>query len=92
MYHDFNYEATLASSLRAAWQLDDVLRGETGYSILRRHAGGEAQPALSLPVEQPKDGASVCLQLQTPAGGTVTYGPFRAPLATPLNLDTRNRC
>ena len=25
MYHDFNYEATLASSLRAAWQLDDVL-------------------------------------------------------------------
>ena len=26
MFHDFNYEATLASSLRAAWQLDDVLR------------------------------------------------------------------
>ena len=25
MYHDFNYEATLASSLRAAWSLDDVL-------------------------------------------------------------------
>ncbi len=25
MYHDFNYEVTLASSLRAAWQLDDVL-------------------------------------------------------------------
>ena len=25
MYHDFNYEATLASSLRAAWKLDDVL-------------------------------------------------------------------
>jgi hypothetical protein len=25
MYHDFNYEATLASSLRAAWCLDDVL-------------------------------------------------------------------
>src|SRR5215207_8094360 len=26
MYHDFNYEKTLASSLRAQWQLDDVLR------------------------------------------------------------------
>ena len=26
MYHDFNYEATLSSSLRAQWQLDDVLR------------------------------------------------------------------
>jgi hypothetical protein len=25
MYHDFNYEATLATSLRAQWQLDDVL-------------------------------------------------------------------
>ena len=25
MYHDFNYEGTLASSLRAQWQLDDVL-------------------------------------------------------------------
>src|SRR3954451_8481315 len=26
MYHDFNYQATLASSLRAQWELDDVLR------------------------------------------------------------------
>jgi hypothetical protein len=26
MYHDFNYDAVLASSLRAQWQLDDVLR------------------------------------------------------------------
>jgi hypothetical protein len=26
MYHNFNYEATLVSSLRAQWQLDDVLR------------------------------------------------------------------
>src|SRR6476620_705286 len=26
MYHDFNYEATLSSSLRAQWHLDDVLR------------------------------------------------------------------
>ena len=26
MYHDFTYQATLASSLRGAWELDDVLR------------------------------------------------------------------
>ena len=26
MYHDFNYQTALASSLRAQWQLDDVLR------------------------------------------------------------------
>ncbi|WP_205480874.1 diiron oxygenase [Sphingomonas arenae] len=26
MYHDFNYQQTLAASLRGAWQLDDVLR------------------------------------------------------------------
>lgn len=25
MYHNFNYEATLASSIRAAWQIEDVL-------------------------------------------------------------------
>ena len=33
MYHDFNYEATLASSLRAPWQLDDVLRRRPGAGL-----------------------------------------------------------
>ena len=28
MYHDFNYEATLASSLRAQWKLDEVLSAD----------------------------------------------------------------
>ena len=28
MYHNFDYEATLASSLRAQWQIDDVLRAD----------------------------------------------------------------
>ena len=27
MYHDFSYQATLATSLRAAWQLDDLPGG-----------------------------------------------------------------
>ena len=40
MYHDFNYEATLASSLRAPWQLDDVLREPTRSST---------SPAISCP-------------------------------------------
>jgi len=35
MYHDFNYEATLASSLRAAWQLDDVLRTDQELDFSR---------------------------------------------------------
>lgn len=35
MYHDFNYEATLASSLRAAWQLDDVLRTDQELDFTR---------------------------------------------------------
>ena len=35
MYHDFNYEATLASSLRAAWQLDDVLREDQELDFTR---------------------------------------------------------
>ena len=35
MYHDFNYEATLASSLRAQWQLDDVLRSDQELDFSR---------------------------------------------------------
>jgi hypothetical protein len=36
MYHDFNYEATLASSLRAQWKLDDVLREDQELDFSRR--------------------------------------------------------
>jgi hypothetical protein len=36
MYHDFNYEATLASSLKGAWQLDDVLRTDQELDFTRR--------------------------------------------------------
>ena len=35
MYHDFNYEATLASSLRAQWQLDDVFRADQDLDFTR---------------------------------------------------------
>ena len=35
MYHDFNYEATLATSLKAAWQLDDVLRADQDLDFTR---------------------------------------------------------
>jgi hypothetical protein len=35
MYHDFTYEGTLASSLRAQWQLDDVLRADQELDFSR---------------------------------------------------------
>lgn len=35
MYHDFTYEATLASSLRAQWALDDVLREDQELDFSR---------------------------------------------------------
>jgi para-aminobenzoate N-oxygenase AurF len=35
MYHNFDYEATLASSLRAQWQLDDVLREDQELDFSR---------------------------------------------------------
>ncbi|GAA4721239.1 diiron oxygenase [Sphingomonas lutea] len=35
MYHDFNYQATLATSLRAQWQLDDVLRADQELDFTR---------------------------------------------------------
>jgi hypothetical protein len=35
MYHDFNYQATLGSSLRAQWELDEVLREDQGLDFAR---------------------------------------------------------
>jgi hypothetical protein len=35
MYHDFDYERTLASSLRAQWLLDDVLRADQDLDFTR---------------------------------------------------------
>jgi hypothetical protein len=35
MYHDFNYQTTLASSLRAQWMLDDVLRADQDLDFSR---------------------------------------------------------
>jgi hypothetical protein len=35
MYHDFNYQTTLASSLRAQWQLDDVLQADQDLDFSR---------------------------------------------------------
>ncbi|MEO6256567.1 MAG: diiron oxygenase [Sphingomicrobium sp.] len=36
MYHDFNYETALASSLKGAWHLDDVLREDQELDFTRR--------------------------------------------------------
>jgi cell division protein FtsI (penicillin-binding protein 3) len=44
-------------------QLDALLRGEPGYSVLRRDARGRAQPTISLPVVAPVDGADVHLTI-----------------------------
>lgn len=44
-------------------QLDALLRGEPGYSVLRRDARGRELPALSLPMVPPRDGASVHLTI-----------------------------
>ena len=35
MYHDFTYQATLGTSLRAAWALDDVLRADEQLDFSR---------------------------------------------------------
>src|SRR5919112_6060520 len=35
MYHSFDYETTLASSIRAQWQLDDVLREDQELDFTR---------------------------------------------------------
>ena len=52
MYHDFTYEAVLASSLRAQWKLDDVLRPDQELDFSRNMmpeslAGTATLPGLS---------------------------------------------
>jgi len=44
-------------------QFDHLLRGVPGYTVLRREARGGAQPALSLPIVPPRDGATVHLTI-----------------------------
>jgi cell division protein FtsI (penicillin-binding protein 3) len=44
-------------------QLDALLSGEAGYSVVRRDARGNALPALSLPTVPPVDGADVYLTI-----------------------------
>jgi cell division protein FtsI (penicillin-binding protein 3) len=44
-------------------QMDGMLRGEPGYSVLRRDAHGDAAPAISLPVVPARDGADVHLTI-----------------------------
>lgn len=44
-------------------QFDDVLRGTSGYSVMWRDARGNAQPAISLPVVPPTDGADIYLTI-----------------------------
>ena len=56
MYHDFTYESVLASSLRAQWNLDDVLPADQDLDFSRKFmpealARSEAAPGLT-PDEQ----------------------------------------
>jgi cell division protein FtsI (penicillin-binding protein 3) len=44
-------------------QLNELLSGQPGYSVLRRDARGRAQPTISLPVVSPVDGADVYLTI-----------------------------
>ncbi|MQA91935.1 MAG: PASTA domain-containing protein [Gemmatimonas sp.] len=46
-------------------ELDEVLRGQPGYSVLRRDAGGRMRPTMSLPVVPPTEGASVYLTIDS---------------------------
>ncbi|HET7275152.1 MAG TPA: penicillin-binding transpeptidase domain-containing protein [Longimicrobiaceae bacterium] len=47
----------------AEQQFDELLRGQPGYSVLRRSARGEAQTTISLPVVPPVAGADVHLTI-----------------------------
>jgi cell division protein FtsI (penicillin-binding protein 3) len=44
-------------------QFHDMLRGEPGYSVVRRDARGDKQSTISLPVVPPTDGADIYLTI-----------------------------
>jgi hypothetical protein len=68
---------------------DTLSRPDPTRITFRLDTRGKATDGINF---TPKDGASVCLSVQTPAGSKVVYGPFRASLAAPLELDTRGGC
>lgn len=45
MYHAFNFEDVLASSVKAAWQVEDVLPPEAGLDFGRRFLPGSTKAA-----------------------------------------------
>lgn len=55
MYHNFNYEATLASSLRGQWQLDDVLREDQELDFSRNMLPESLARTASLPGLSPSE-------------------------------------
>jgi hypothetical protein len=68
---------------------DSLTRPEPNRIVFRFDTRGTAKDGVNF---VPHDGASACLRVDTPAGLQVFYGPFRRPLATPIDLDTRGAC
>ncbi|HET7316441.1 MAG TPA: diiron oxygenase [Sphingomicrobium sp.] len=55
MYHDFTYEGALAASLRAQWQLDDVLRADQDLDFSRNFMPASLAGTADLPMLSPDE-------------------------------------
>ena len=55
MYHDFTYERTLASSIKAAWSLDDELRADQELDFSRDMLPQSLSRTAALPMLSPRE-------------------------------------
>ena len=68
---------------------DSLTRPNPSTIAFRFDTRGKAKDGVNF---VPKDGVTACLKINTPSRLQVFYGPFRKPLSTPLDLDTRKAC
>jgi hypothetical protein len=92
-----NYQGTVTSTAafvsvkNVGLEGDDVVNSTSdprriSFSFVSKGTGSDGVNFLA------KEGASACLSVTAPTGARVLYGPFRAPISEPINLDTRAPC
>ena len=81
-----NFSSVKPQGLEAADSLDTSNAKRVGFTFDSRGSGSDGLD-FKLP-----DGANACLDVAAPSGQQVFLGPFRTPLAQPLDLETQQAC
>jgi hypothetical protein len=81
-----NFTSFKPQGLEASDSLDTSNSQRIGFTFNSTGSGSDGLD-FKLP-----DGANACLNVAAPAGQQVFLGPFRTPVAQPLNLETQEAC